>query len=226
MSTFRDVGAVRRALSLLRIGTYDRSVVAAGDQGPAAVALYDWNAQISGALMAPLHICEVVMRNAISDAVTAVYGQDWPWSRVFEESLPATSWGYSPRADFIHARGRQCTTGKVIPELKFVFWQRMFTGRHDVRLWNTHLRRVLPNLDVTKTVAELRQSLYEDLDGVRLLRNRIAHHEPIFRRDLARDLDKIAALIRYRCPKTADWMMANQHVTEFLPGKLPGQNSA
>jgi hypothetical protein len=80
----------------------------------------------------------VVIRNAVSDTLTAVYGDRWPWSSVFEASLPAPSWGYKPRVDLINSRRRQPTTGKVIPELKFVFWQKMFTGRYDVRLWEPH----------------------------------------------------------------------------------------
>jgi hypothetical protein len=128
--------------------------------------------------MAPLHICEVVIRNAVSDALTAVYGVRWPWSSVFESSLPFQRNVYNPRSDLQVCRRRQVTTGKVVPELKFVFWQKMFTGRYDVRLWDVHLRSVLPNLDPAKTVAQLRQEIYTDLEDVRRLRNRIAHHEP------------------------------------------------
>jgi hypothetical protein len=117
------------------------------------------------------------MRNAVSDALTAVYGSKWPWSRSFERSLPSSG-GYDPCRDLQRGRTAHATTGKVIPELKFVFWQKMFTSRYDTRLWNAHLRRVLPNLDPAKTVAQLRAQIYDDLEYVRLLRNRLAHHEP------------------------------------------------
>jgi len=210
------IQAVRNALSLPRIETYEKAVVATGDVASAAVALYDWNAQLSGAFMAPLHICEAVIRNAVSDALTAVYGDRWPWSRVFETSLPSPSGGYNPRNDLQSGRKKKLTTGKVIPELKFVFWQKMFTDRYDERIWDIHLRRVLPNLDAAKTVTELRQEIYADLEHVRSLRNRIAHHEPVFRRNLGGDLDKIAVLIQFRCAITTEWMMANQWVTSFL----------
>ena len=221
MSNPATILAVRRALSLPRIETYERAVAATGNLSSAAVALYDWNAQISGAFMAPLHICEVVIRNAVSDALTAVYGDRWPWSRVFEESLPDSS-GYSPRRDLrsartdFHTRRDRPTTGKVIPELKFVFWQKMFTSRHDERIWDIHLRLVLPNLDAVKTVAELRQEVYADLEHIRSLRNRIAHHEPIFRRDLGGDLDRVTELTGFRCALTTQWMLINQRVTSFL----------
>jgi hypothetical protein len=135
---------------------------------------------------------------------------------VFETSLPAPLYGYNPRKDIQLNRRTQSTTGKVIPELKFVFWQKMFTQRYDVRLWDVHLRRVLPNLDPVKTIAHLRQEIYTDLEDVRLLRNRIAHHEPIFKRKLTDDLDQVTALIRFRCRLTADWMVQCQRVTEYL----------
>ena len=166
--------------------------------------------------MAPLHICEVVI-NTVSDALTAVYGDRWPWSTVFETSLPGGSIrGYDPRSDLQAVRRQQATTGKVVPELKFVFWQKMFTSRYDVRVQDVHLQAVLPNLDPAKTVAQLRQQIYLELDHVRILRNRIAHHEPIFRRNLTDDLDKIAALVGFRCKVTADWMMQCQRVGELL----------
>ena len=36
-----------------------------------------------------------------------------------------------PKRDVISAWLNQRTTGKVIPELKFAFWQNIFTNRHD-----------------------------------------------------------------------------------------------
>jgi hypothetical protein len=67
--------------------------------------------------------------------------------------------GYSPRKDLQSPRQAAPTTGKVIPELKFVFWQKMFTSRYDARVWDNHLRRVMPNLDPAKTIPELRKAI-------------------------------------------------------------------
>lgn len=217
MSTPHQARLINLALSAPRIATYEKAIVAEADYLPvAALELYDWNAQVSGAFMAPLHICEVVMRNAVSEALTAVYGSRWPWSASFEASLPAPPVGYNPRRDLQHTRKTYPTTGKVIPELKFVFWQKMFTSRHDGRLWVPHLTHVLPNLDPAKTVPKLRAEIYDDLEHVRLLRNRIAHHEPIFKRPLRDDLNKVTDLIRFRCATTAAWMMDAQRVTQYV----------
>lgn len=170
-------------------------------------------------ILGPLHLCEVVIRNAVADAVEALYGPRWPWSATFERSLPDPVQGYSPRRDLQSARRAAQTTGKVIPELKFVFWQKMFTGRYDIRIWDQHLRRVMPNLEPAKPVADLRLSIYGELESVRLLRNRIAHHEPIFARALVSDYQTILALVTYRCATTAAWMDKNQTATAIIAAK-------
>jgi len=210
--------SIKLALSAPRVATFE--VASATTPAlPGALALYAWNAQVSAAMLAPMHLCEVVIRNAVADAIEAVYGPQWPWSHGFEQSLPSPTQGYSPRRDLFSARQSVKTVGKVIPELKFAFWQRLFTSRFDQRLWTPHLRLVLPNLDAQKSVAQLRSLVYSELEQLRKLRNRIAHHEPVFTRNLADDLAKAHDLIAFRCPVTAGWMMANQQASTLIAAK-------
>jgi len=216
MSTKAIIQAVRAAISPARMGTFETAVPIVGGADPRALALYAWNARISAALLAPLHICEIVVRNAVSDAIEHVYGPRWPWQIGFEQSLPSPRSGYNPQRDLQNARSHAPTTGKAIPELKFVFWQKMFTSRHDQRLWEPYLRQVMPHLDPAKPVSILREDIYNELEQIRFLRNRIAHHEPIFARNLNDDLQKIVALIASRSQETADWMMQNQQASAIL----------
>lgn len=218
MSNKLLIDSVRKSLSAARLGTYERESFSVVADDLAPLKLYSWNAQVSAALLAPLHVCEVVVRNAASDALEAVYGPRWPWSSGFLRSLP-NSGGYNPQRDLEAARRSQPTAGKVIPELKFVFWQKMFTQRHDARLWIPHLRTVLPNIDPTKSIQELRQGIYDDLELIRRLRNRIAHHEPIFKRNLNEDFECVGNLVGFRCATTKDWMKANQHATTLIGSK-------
>lgn len=208
--------AIRRVLSSAHMATYEQATKAAEEDESAALKLYAWNAAVSGALLAPLHICEVSLRNAVSEALEIVYGPDWPWSATFERSLPDPAQGYSPRKDLQSARRPANSTGKVIPELKFVFWQKMLTGRFDGRLWDQHLQQVLPNMDASQSVSQQRQILYNGLEQLRKLRNRIAHHEPIFNRNLIDDYQKILELVGYRCTITASWLNQNQTVTQVI----------
>jgi hypothetical protein len=219
MSTKQEIQAVKAALSTARMSTYDTAANIAGDDDPKALTLYAWNAQISGAFLAPLHVCEVVIRNAISEAIEMKYGDKWPWSPGFEQSLPDPLRGYSPRKDLHSARRSAPTTGKVIPELKFVFWQKMFTARYDARIWDDHLKTVLPNADKAKDVAVLRAEIYDSLAVIRTVRNRIAHHEPIFQRNLKSDFDTVSLVIGLRCQTTLTWMQKNQDFSGFLTKK-------
>lgn len=213
--------SIKSALSAARMGTYEiaATVVPKLPVLAEALALYAWNAQVSAALMMPLHICEVVIRNAVSDALERVYGPAWPWSSGFERSLPAHAYGYSVKNDLLNVRNRFPTTGKVIPELKFIFWQTMFTSRFDRRLWDPHLLAVLPHLDATKPVSHLRSTIFADMEALRAVRNRIAHHEPIFGRNLTGDFQKIQELIAFRCPTTMAWMLQHQQAQALITAR-------
>lgn len=219
MKSIETIQSVKNALSATRISTYENAVITTSDSS-SALKLYAWNAQVSGALLTPLHICEVVIRNAVSDALTSVYGDSWAWQESFVRSLKNKG-AYNPRQDLLKTRDNASTIGKLIPEMKFVFWQKMFISSHDNRLWNRHLMTTFPNLDSTKSIAQLRTDIYNELEEIRTLRNRIAHHEPIFTRNLENDFQKIITLVRFRCNSTADWLLVNQQALVLIRAK-PG----
>ncbi|OIX93108.1 hypothetical protein BFS14_19515 [Serratia fonticola] len=210
---------IKNCLSVARIGAYEVFVGGAPGlmQTEKALNLYMWNAQVSSAFLVPLHVCEVVIRNAIADVLETVYGPRWPWSVGFERSLPIPLHGYKPKDDLVNARRNQPTTGKVIPELKFVFWQKMLTSRFDNRLWNNHIAIAFPNsVGLGLRSDQLRQKLYDDLEVIRKLRNRIAHHEPVISRNLLSDFTTVKQLISFRCEFTTEWMQNNQILLPLL----------
>ncbi len=217
-NTVDALKAIKLALSPGRLGTYEAAAHVHSLDNPGAIALYAWNAQVSAAFFLPLHICEVVIRNAVSDALDSVYGPLWPWNSQFILSLADVTpgHGYSPRADIRRVNSEQLTTGKVIPELKFAFWEQMFTRRHDVRLWTTELKRVFPNHNPNHHFARIRKRVYADLTVLRPLRNRIAHHEPIFARNLLEDYARLVDLVALRSNDVVSWMHCNQSLTTLL----------
>ncbi|MFC4126037.1 hypothetical protein [Nocardia rhizosphaerae] len=205
--------AICAVLSAPRAQTY---ISAANGDIARAVALYGWNARVSAALMLPAHFAEVATRNAVSDALTALYGAKWPWDGTFERSLPSPGGPtYNPRHDLIRTRSRETTPGKVIAELKFAFWQSMFTARHDGRIWDQQILTLFPH-GPRRTTRQLRGRIYADLDAIRRLRNRIAHHEPIFTRNLPDDLTRLLDLVELRCSDTAAWVRSMEGVSVIL----------
>ena len=181
-----------------------------------ALALYQWNIELSAAFVVPLHLLEIALRNAVVESLTNVYTSNWPWDQNFILSLPSSG-GYKPRQNLLSvARMPNPTMGKVVAELKFVFWEKMFTARHDTRIWDTQLLACFPNAPDNLNVVQLRTRIFNDINTIRSLRNRIAHHEPIFYRNAQDDYDKIFELISWRDIVTADWMNNIQSVTRFI----------
>lgn len=152
------------------------------------------------------------MRNAISEALSKAFDNtDWPFLEGFLNRLPRAQ-----QLELRQVRDRHKTTNKVIPELKFSFWESLVTSRHDGRVWSHYFWDTFPNSDRTRTVSDNRQAIHSDLENLRKLRNRIAHHEPIFYRDIAADYDRIYSLVELRCTETASWMNSHQSVSEVL----------
>lgn len=214
MSNQANSIAIKNSLSAARISTYEAVTTDLNE----ALKLYQWNADISGTFLPSLHICEVTIRNAVSCVLEKVYGNLWAWEETFKLSLPnpKRGRGYNARKDLANACRDAESIGQVIPELKFVFWQKMFTSRHDERLWNVFLEETFPNLDKSKTIQERREIIYKDLDQIRTLRNRIAHHEPIFKRSLTDDYRKIKSLVEFRCVATSSWLATSQKVLPLI----------
>ncbi len=180
-----------------------------------ALALYRWNAQVSAAIMFPLQVCEVSIRNGIADAIENFYGADWPYNNSFRRSLPNPQKWFSPRRELISQANQQTTTGKIISELKFVFWVGMMTSRHHTVIWDSTIEAIFPGkTDLSKTV--LREAVWKKLDKIRKFRNRVAHHEPIYERPPQDDYREIIELIRWRSPITAGWVERVQTVTDLL----------
>lgn len=202
--------SIRKTLSLPRMSTFDKEV--AGTQ-VSSLELYNWNAQLASALMYPFHIFEVSVRNAVSDALSKVHSSNWHTAQSFRRSLKSNQHGYCPIDDLSKIANKHQSLNKVIPELKFVFWEKLFTSRFQKQIWDKHFHHIFPNhACLGSTSAESREHIRRCIESVRLIRNRVAHHEPIFRFDIPALLHTMEHIIQLRCEDTSQWMMANQNV--------------
>jgi len=216
--TSEEIRDLPFVISPPRFATY---LQATGNDRERALALYEWNLTLSAAFVVPLQVCEVAVRNGVVEAIEMVHGATWPWSNGFLRSLPRPrrSFDYNPEADLRSVAARQPTTGKVVADLKFAFWEQLFTAGQDSRLWNAHLRSSFPGIPASLPVPQARATAHSDLKAIRLLRNRIAHHEPIFSRNIADEYQRIHELIAWRSPVAAAWMDRKQEVTALIPLK-------
>lgn len=208
----RDLPVV---ISAPRFATYLR---ASGNDPEAALRLYRWNLEVSSAFIVPLQLCEVAVRNGVEEAIERVHGPNWPWSNGFIRSLPTPRLAhhYNPQINLRAMAAREPTTGKVVAELNFAFWEKTFTVGQDGRLWIPHLHDVFPGVPRTTSAPEARAIAFNRLQAIRTFRNRIAHHEPIFSRDLAADYARIRDLIAWRRPVAAAWVDKIERVSGLL----------
>lgn len=207
--------AIEHTLSINRFSTYRQAVISAtGDNcNVLALKLYEWNAELSSRFFFPLHIYEVAIRNAISDAISIRYGQDWPTNTVFQNSLNALD-----KKTLLSAlNGNYQGVGKLLPEIKFVWFENMLTSRHDGRIWKPYIAQTFPNAPDSLTAKEIRKELKDACYIIRKFRNRCGHHEPVFNNATLADVyPLIVKSLEWRCDKTSKWMNQNQSVTELL----------
>lgn len=194
---------LRKALSDERFQRYCDET--GGDEA-AALHLYTWNTAVSAAFYGPIQACEITLRNGIHDRLVAAYNPWWfrnsrlvhpPEARIIQET-----------EDKIKNVGNTVTPGHLVAELSFGFWVRLFNKSYD-ELWRSHLYRLF-------SPKPKRADLREQLDRIRTLRNRIAHHEPIFHRNLMDDAGRLRDVTKRLSPAVNDWVNFHSRVYDVL----------
>jgi hypothetical protein len=83
------------------------------------------------------------------------------------------------------------TEGKVIAELTFYFWKRLFGPDYEQSLWRPSLKRTFPNKHLKRAdVADHLEQIYQS-------RNRLAHHEPVLHTRFSSTMSAIQFLIEH-----------------------------
>jgi hypothetical protein len=96
----------------------------------------------------------------------------------------------------------------------------MFTRRHDGRIWKPYVNTVFPNA-AHLTVQQIRTQLKEACFTIRKLRNRIAHHEPIFNQTSLPDVyPLIASTVAMRCTDTHNWLSRLETVNALFANRI------
>jgi hypothetical protein len=203
---------VRQTVSTERMAPY---LDAADSQPDLALRLYEWNGQVSAGFHRLLEQLEVALRNAVHRELTVLAGQSNWWDNpAIALTHPCPSMIRSANAE-ISRRGRSIVQpGDVVAALSFGFWVSLFSsGRsanYEMTLWRPGLRLALPTFGGT------RAELYLRLHSLRLLRNRVAHHEPIFRRHLAADHASVLGLLGDISPGFASWVAGFDEIPAIL----------
>ncbi|MDQ2737381.1 MAG: Abi family protein [Actinomycetota bacterium] len=187
---------------------YEPFYTAANRDHDSALRLYEWNAKISAAFLELFHYLEVLLRNQI-DAQLAPLEVDpsariraaagwWFASSTFvtKEALESVS---RSRAQL--GEPQSFNRDKMIANLPFGFWEGMFGSEYE-DLWRQHLVRCFPYRQPGTT----RTTISKPLEDLRKLRNRIAHHSPIYDYPLAHLVNQAIDIIAAIDPAARDWI--------------------
>ncbi len=200
-------------LSRERLSTY---VAQCSGAFAPAIDLYRWNAEVSAALWQPLGHLEVALRNTVSGCLTARHRRlALPGSWLDDEGRALDR---RARADIAKARrrvrqkGKRVSDAQTVSELSFGFGRYLVTRRHTA-LW--------PDLASAFAHApDRRRATVEDpLARLHDLRNRIAHHQRIWNRDLVARYEDLLLVAAFLDPGLPTWIAATSCVPRVLAGR-------
>lgn len=189
-------------------------LAACGSDRNSAIRLYAWNVEASSALLGAFAALEVGIRNAIHGELQVHFGRaDW-WSvaplGANEISQLSEATSYLDRRKGV---GRW-SEGHVVAELKLSFWEGLLVNRYHSSLWQPAIQHAFTHF------GGRRGDLRTQLERLRLLRNRAAHHEPIHARDLNIDHKYMCEVAGYVAPDLRDWVVSHSRLPSVIAGRI------
>ena len=166
--------AIERILSTERLAPY---VKHHSEDFNKAVEHYKANIKISESFYPLLAILEIGLRNNIDYQLKRRFKDDY-WFENPEFIKIVTRFQIervSEARNTILRDKKAITAGKVISELSFGFWTSLLDSKFEKTLWK-NLRLAFPNCP--KKIRQ-RKTMSSKFNGIRKLRNRVFHHEPI-----------------------------------------------
>jgi hypothetical protein len=190
-------------------------LVATNNDPHRALRLYALNTRVSAEFLADLHYVEIALRNRFDEQLTLAFGASWFDHPGFRALLPQRS------VDILQAARSKATKhlpagaivkpGKVIAELSFGFWLMLTNPPFEHTLWVPYLHKAF-----RPRRPPARSAFNATLEKLRLLRNRVAHHEPIFHVKLQEHHEVLANVCRLLCPATTALMLETSDVRRVI----------
>lgn len=189
--------ALRGTLSEARFARYLHDTN--GDQYR-ALELYHWNAKLSQCLYIPVQIWEISLRNKLNVFLCRKYNSVWPYDT--QRAVRQLTRSDQGRLQKTIARQQQDrglqrpAVDMIVADLSAGFWVSLLTQSYaNPYAWRYNIGRIFPHN------AHLSRDLAGPMcDRILDVRNRIAHHEPIYHLPLdsiRADLDQLIAAM---CP--------------------------
>lgn len=181
---------IEKSISSARLSTYRNHNA---NNNTKLIANYILNAKISENFYFLLQNLEVTLRNAIYDA----FMNNYPRRNFFylnatnpirqryqsrQENHDRECWKMLCGAKYKLRNVPRLNDGKIIAELNFGFWTKLIlsTDSKYTNMWRTIFTDVFLHYTITHSVDRDKVLVGNQIDKIRLFRNRIFHYEPIF----------------------------------------------
>lgn len=198
-------------LSAARLSTY---INARHSDTASAIRLYAWNIEVSAALWGGFSLLEVCLRNAMHYQLAVLASRDDWWNAptitLHHEQADAVTKAITFVAS---AKGPTYSADDVVAELTLGFWTALLANRYHQRLWAPAIIHAFPHWHAR------RGPLQQRLERLRRLRNRVAHHEPIFTRNLVRDHEDTLSVLAAIDPAARDWVVAESRLPTVIAAR-------
>ncbi|MEX3954603.1 Abi family protein [Trinickia sp. EG282A] len=206
-SALSSLDSARRArvVSTLTRSRLNKYLQAAKGNEQQALRLYIMNAKLSAAFLFDFHYFEIALRNKFDAELAATFGTEWfsdesllaLLDKRFRDALRKAQ----NDAGRTFPQGRPMPPSKVVAELTFGFWTGLTDSRYEHKLWVPCLHKAFSPAKPPK-----RASFNVLLERLRQVRNRVAHHEPVFQLDMLNVHRGLSDGARLLCPAVANLM--------------------
>jgi abortive infection bacteriophage resistance protein len=229
------IESITKSLSASRFATYQSSILG-GTSSEQCLGIYLWNKQLASVFLPALQVIEVSLRNAIYQSYIkyeeeriernfsnpiwkekkSQIDHSWFVTAFTQQNNRVAYQSIQTAINQLNKEKKPNTPENIIAKLTFGFWVSMVKKDFDIQkksylaLW-PHLRSsVFPKALDTQTGFPLSiNSIGNELKEINKIRNRLSHHEPLWRDQKAYQIeDIINKVIEHyeRCLKVIDWI--------------------
>ncbi len=165
-------------------------------------------AELSGGLWVHIQIFETTLRQFLSKHLSAIYGtQSW-WDIPFLLIKDDYS-NISKVMQRLKGKDIRITSEHILDNLSLSFWIKILGKRYHETIW-------LKIIKYMPVYPGRREDFYNKAREIRNLRNSIAHHGPIMRRNLIRDHSYLGELTSILDPELAREVEKRSRVLDLL----------
>lgn len=149
--------------------------------------LYVYNLKIAESLYPALSLLEVTLRNRMDKAIQTLIEKDWLLKELNSQKLLSDKEYKKLKAveqSLIKSK-QQITNDKLVSEMTLGFWVHLFTKSYKLKFWDKKgfFELVFPNYESNKKLRKI-SDVYNDLNLILRLRNRVFHHERIINKKI------------------------------------------